>query len=270
MRHPSPRRIAARFLQASLSKLIKYLNQEEWEKVREAVQDWERHGDMDPFSEWIQRFYGREGHPTKDPLVHKVLADPDSIYEVGTEDFQRQTFEDLDRSGEDWPWQFDEGEDPSWNVLSSPKAVKNQWLIHFTNDAEAIACDGFEYGQPDYRRLGNQPTMSTDAYRTRGDYNFAYLLSDKDHKKGFRYAHEAVVFRADGVRAFHEGDYEHQVIFMGYAAEDIVPLVNRYDEWFANGYGRNGVYDEDGFKTITEAAEWVARNFQKYQDKLTC
>ena len=54
------------------------------------------------------------------------------------------------------------------------------------------------------------------------------------------------------------------------AAEDIVPLVNRYDEWFANGYGRNGVYDEDGFKTITEAAEWVARNFQKYQDKLTC
>lgn len=65
---------------------------------------------------------------------------------------------------------------PSWYMLSKPTLIKNQWMIHFTDNAMAVAKEGFKYGMGDMSRL----CITTERGKSekKGGYNFAYLLSD--------------------------------------------------------------------------------------------
>ena len=52
------------------------------------------------------------------------------------------------------------GDYPAWSFFDNdPQLIKNQWLIHFTNDAESIAKYGFKYGVDDYTKLGLTTTL---------------------------------------------------------------------------------------------------------------
>lgn len=61
---------------------------------------------------------------------------------------------------------------------------------------------------------------------------------------------EAVVFQAGGIVAWHPGDQEHQVVFLGRSAKNITPITEEYGKWIANGTAYN---------SLQEAVRAVAR-----------
>lgn len=70
-----------------------------------------------------------------------------------------------------------EEDKPAWSYFDYRNIVKNQWLIHFTNDADSIAKEGFTQGVFDIERLA-LTTRISDFEKQYGGYNFAYLLSE--------------------------------------------------------------------------------------------
>lgn len=258
MRDPA-RRVARRYLARrvvaevdSLGRLYRYLSKPDWERAFEAVKIREEDGYLDPLFDWAREHYG---DTAPDPVVQSVLDDPDKMYEVYFEDISPEVYQAYYQSYEWAPpeWYQPLGKAPSWFNLTRPKLVKNQWLIHFTNDAEAIAKQGFKHGVRDLTRLGNATSNALHAKRSSGKFNFAYLVSDPGYRKGVKYGHEAVVFKANGVAAWHEGDQETQVVFEGSTARDIKPITQEYGAWYVGGQ------PEGGFDTLAEAVSWATR-----------
>lgn len=163
-------------------------------------------------------------------------------------------------------------EAPAWYYLEDPSLVKNKWLIHFSDDAYNIAKNGFIYGVDDIDLLAYTTHLNQSA-KEQGGYNFAYLASDFDRfYKGFhgkpKYGSEAVLFRASGVKLWHIGDEEYQVIFYGDTAKDFIYL--HYDEdsyqWqiISTKTDRVLFYDED----LNTLVKWVENNYRQYQKHL--
>jgi hypothetical protein len=166
---------------------------------------------------------------------------------------------------------IDDSEYPAWSYFSdNPELIKNQWLIHFTNDAEGISNNGFKYGVDDMTKLGLTTNMS-EFDKKYGGYNFAYTLNDfvRYSKRsytqggGYKYGKEAVIFNASGIKVWHHGDEEPQVIFYGNTAKNIISITagEEYD-W--------GVYNKTG-KILFENSElekvvkWITQNYQQYR-----
>ncbi len=163
---------------------------------------------------------------------------------------------------------------PAWSYFdNNPQLVKNQWLIHFTSDAEGIAKDGFKYGVDQMERLG-LTTHLGEFDKKYGGYNFSYLLSDfpkfasRDYTQGggFKYGHEAVIFTASGIRLWHYGDDEPQVIFYGNTARNIIPVTSGENAKFAI-HSKNGriLFESDD---LVKIVKWVVDNFQQYRKSL--
>jgi hypothetical protein len=163
---------------------------------------------------------------------------------------------------------------PAWSFFGSPSLVKNQWLIHFTSDADGIAAHGFKYGVDDMTKLGLTTNLS-DFEKKFGGYNFAYLLSDfKRHASqgytrggGWKYGNEAVIFRASGIRTEHYGDEEPQVIFYGNTARDIIPVESGENKNYAFKSKLTGriLYEADD---LQELVYWLVRHFDQYRKHL--
>jgi hypothetical protein len=169
-----------------------------------------------------------------------------------------------------------DSEYPAWAFLVDAKIVKNQWLIHFTNDAEGIAKDGFTKGVDEISKLGLTRFLS-DFDKKYGGYNFGYALGDYLRygrsvygNYGFNYGDEAVIFRASGIKSFHRGDREQQVIFYGNTAKNIIPIkkTNKGE------YGEYGIYDmRDGKllyenNNLSKVVNWVVKNYDQYRSRL--
>lgn len=183
------------FMVNSLAMLLRYLQKPGWERAFEVVKKQDEEGDISTFFDWAREHYGGTA---PDPVVQSVLDDPEKMYEVWFEDISPQVYEAYYRSYEWAPvsWYKAVGKlAPSWFVLSKPQIVKNQWLIHFTNNAEAIAGGGFKHGVSDLTRLGGALSNAIDAKRATGKFNFAYLLSESNFREGLKYGHEAVVIQ---------------------------------------------------------------------------
>jgi hypothetical protein len=158
--------------------------------------------------------------------------------------------------------------------LDDDKIVKNKWLIHFTNNAEEIAREGFTKGVNDITKLGLTTRLS-DIDKQFGGYNFAYLLGDyvkysREMYSGYKYGKEAVLFRASGIKTNHSGDREPQVIFYGNTAKNIIPIkkTNKGE------YGEYGIYDmRDGKllyenNNLSKVVNWVVKNYDQYRSRL--
>jgi len=125
---------------------------------------------------------------------------------------------------------------PAWSYFDDkPTIVKNQWLIHFTDEANNIAEQGFKYGVDDMTKLGLTTSLG-EFEKKYGGYNFAYLLSDfpkyargGHRSNNYKYGDEAVIFNASGIKVWHYGDEEYQVIFYGNTARNIIPIVGGED-----------------------------------------
>jgi len=137
---------------------------------------------------------------------------------------------------------------PSWYLMAKPKSVHTK-LIHFTNRPEAVASQGFKHGEPDKTRLSL--THHLEDSGSGAGFNFAYDVKDwekyaKSSKGGFKYGTGAVVFHAQGLKVWHKGGREPQVIFWGPAAVGLVPIVRGPEGWMANG---------STYPTLKEAVE---------------
>lgn len=157
---------------------------------------------------------------------------------------------------------------PTWMYFSGePEIVKNQWLIHFTKPTNVydIVTKGFTKGVGDMYRLGLTTFLTADMKKD-GGYNFSYLLSDFYKYSGSKYGDSAIMFRASGVRMWHIGDEEHQVIFFGRGAKDRIAIEESEDhKWAASDKSGKVIYGNNDLRKVTE---WVTRNFTQYRNRI--
>lgn len=162
-----------------------------------------------------------------------------------------------------------DSEYPAWSYYDDkPEIIKNQWLIHFTDIADPIVKDGFKFGVSDANKLG-LTTHLDDFEKQYGGYNFAYTLTDyikyaRANSKKFKYGDEAVLFRASGVKLYHYGDEEPQVIFYGNTANNINAIVRGENaEWgIYNKIGNRVLFEDDNFNKVVN---WFIKNYDQYR-----
>lgn len=170
-------------------------------------------------------------------------------------------------------YQYNTYDSPAWLHMDYPKMVKNEWLIHFSNNATWIADKGFKHGTNDFNRLAYSIAGETEG-KTEG-YDFAYTLVGAQHYAFIssgawgrvpKYGKEAVIFRASGVKLWHHGDQEEQVIFWGPSAKDIMYLEfnEETSEWFIRS---TKDYDNILYKNedIDEVINWIIHNYDQYR-----
>jgi hypothetical protein len=162
----------------------------------------------------------------------------------------------------------DDPQAPSFLHMDYEGIVKNDWLIHFTNNIWDIINEGFTKGvaDPEYVAL---TTHLPPSMKEMGGYNFAFDLSNLRSafgRWGPKYGKEAVMFRASGIRVYHYGDQEHQVIFLGESARDLVPITQdpNTGEWAVGSHPRTEepLYKNDD---LGEVATWVENNYNQYK-----
>lgn len=175
--------------------------------------------------------------------------------------------------------------------------VHNEWMIHFSNDAQKISQEGFTQGN------GYEGKLKSATYRrvkADGGYNYAYLATDvlsnpygrfvtylKDRLTPF------IMFKGNGYRFYHEQDGENQVVFNNVQKDTKVLIMSLYDQWcvlstinpdwkqrdkdidpkqkderFALNNTRNilngVIYSDDD---INKVIRWVMTNFEQYRNK---
>ena len=165
-----------------------------------------------------------------------------------------------------------EGEGPPALFMEFQSVLRNAWLIHFSDRASEICSDGFTTGVPvgDERMLGLSTQWTKQAKR--GGYNFAYRVEDfarygRDrHGHGWKYGSEAVVFQASGVKVWHHGDQEPQVIFIGNTARNLVHVFKDGNRWCVGDAGHPFYANED----LDEVVNWILSNFEQYRRRITC
>lgn len=156
---------------------------------------------------------------------------------------------------------------PTWYYFpDGGNLIKKQWLVHETNEGGEIYRNGFVYGSHDMVNLG-LTTRYTQESKKYGGYNFAYTVNDflkygNARSDKFKYGDEIILFRSSGVRAFHDGDREYQVIFWGSKAEDII-LVQEYqgEYYIESNITGNTLIKIDNIKDLIS---WVEENYQQY------
>lgn len=176
----------------------------------------------------------------------------------------------------DFLHRHDPTEVPSWAFFEDPRLVRpSTWLIHFTDDARSVRDSGFTRGVSDVERLG-LTTYLSDAEKEDGGFAFAFIADSRDAlQANGKYGGEAVMFRAVGVRAYHTGDDENQVIFWGESVSPasivaLVPVENT-NEFCVLTKGRMHDRGRDcAFKgQLADAIAWVERNYDQYRRQIS-
>lgn len=160
---------------------------------------------------------------------------------------------------------------PAWSFFDYRGLIKNQWLIHFTKDAYSISKEGFKYGVDEMGKLGLTCHLS-DFEKKYGGYNFAYTIQDyvRYAKSGhygrytFKYGNEAVIFRASGIKLWHWGDEEPQVIFYGNTAKNIIPITGGENAEYGVKSSKTGakLFESDDFNSVVN---WIIKNYDQYR-----
>lgn len=195
---------------------------------------------------------------------------PDSVWEFGQEWLEfansnrQKTFSEwIKNSGilDD----MDSYHRPAYTAMDYSKFIPNTWLVHFTDDADSIASQGFEYGHSDYSEGLHLSTWKSNRKFEKG-YNFAFeaFSSDADDVAASKkYGKEAVVFWGSGVKVYHYGDEEKQIIFWGDKVDPqlIFPMYSNYDEWYTSFAGRDYLKstDEKSY-TFDDVVNWIINN----------
>jgi len=162
---------------------------------------------------------------------------------------------------------------PVWSIFEQPEIIKNQWLINFTNEADAIYRQGFTKGVNDIQLLPKTTDLS-DEYKP-GGYNFAFTISDfpkhwtwmSRYGPQPKYGGKAVIFKAPGIKAWHRGDEEPQVIFLGSTANNIIPLDKdnpRYN-WSIKNKNKKILFEDDDLITVVN---WAIEHYSDYQKSI--
>lgn len=151
------------------------------------------------------------------------------------------------------------------------------WLIHYTNNGEAISKDGFQIGFSDENRLGLTAQFYGNAPEKQGHgYNFAFIPNEStlfQINRWSAYGKEIVMFQSSGIVTYHPADREKQIVFYGASIDpsNIVLLRkdglrddNNKETWIVvpkQGGNKKGLFRG----TDIQCVGWVKKNFQQYK-----
>jgi len=260
------------YLTEPMSYLKKYLNMSDKDKYSELAYN---------FSQYIEEFVFNSDVNNRNKLLDELEKQLDGakyfeIQEIGEaflishqdlmNEYGKYVYENIQDKDD-----VSAEELPSWVYLDNPTLIKKQWLIHFSDSASDIAKEGFKYGADSVDKLGLTTWLSSFD-KANGGYNFAYTLNDfekygNNSNNDYKYGKEAVLFISSGIKTYHWGDAEPQVIFWGKLAQDIVLLENNEDNWFiTNTKNGNVIYQN---KKLSEVVKWVETNYRQYRNVLS-
>lgn len=160
-------------------------------------------------------------------------------------------------------------ETPSWYYMSDPKIVKNQWMVHFTDTPDDIVENQqFDHLVEDLTQLGLTTYLDRgSSIRGNKGYGFAYTVGDKMYQD---YGRHMIVFRASGLRVYHNGDHEHQTLFYGPTARNINVIYShdRTGGWYIeNRKTGENIYETGDYK-YTTPLNWFVKNYNQYRKVL--
>lgn len=154
-------------------------------------------------------------------------------------------------------------------LMDYEKPLINKWFVHFSNNADKIFYDGFKYGNDDIARLSLTDPGNTKGKH--GDYLFAYEMNDvKQYANSsyrpikFKYGDAAVVFIASGVKFYHHGDEEPQVVFDKKSPTGCFLIENNDDRWCVYGHTPNGKKQLIAVDDFYSAMYWCRDNIRQY------
>ena len=175
--------------------------------------DYLRNPDIDYYAYKLPQYFEERN------IVPPVDFDEDESYEW-LESAPESTRQDFQK------WIYDEyntdndAEVPPHGTMDFRKQLtKPEWLIHFTDAAEAIEYKGFQQGHDEMEGLHLTTNFGNRGIKGPG-YNFAFFLNDRAVRQQLeasqpKYGSQAVIFKSTGVVVEHYGDEETQVIFWG-------------------------------------------------------
>jgi len=119
----------------------------------------------------------------------------------------------------------------AYNYFEPIGIVHNIWAIHYTNleSFENILQDGFTHGCADLDKLAYSDGKADTSVKNYG-WNFALPVDGKYLGEDLGYGDCGFLIRTDGVRAFHKGDGDDEIIFKDCHVKEKIPFV--YDEDF--------------------------------------
>lgn len=159
-------------------------------------------------------------------------------------------------------------DEPPYLNMDYGGVKKSGWLIHFTDNPKNIADQGFKYGFDDLSFRGlSVTTHFTEQHRLKHPgYNFAFDAEDaRSLGSGIgKYGRHAVVFWGAGVKTYHYGDEEKQIVFWGPSINKnmIFPVFSNNGSWtIEDARGRTLKTTDD----IMGCIEWIQVNWRMYQ-----
>ncbi len=156
---------------------------------------------------------------------------------------------------------------PAYLHMNFERVVSPGWLVHFTDDPFGIKNNGFIYGHPpEYGYEGLAYTTWKTKRHTEPGFNFAFQIGTRDANfaaRNGKYGNHCIVFLAAGVKCYHYGDEESQILFWGPAVKkDMIFPVYNGDE----GYCVQTSNREFCFEKFEDACDWITQNYRMIQN----
>lgn len=158
---------------------------------------------------------------------------------------------------------------------NNPELLRNHWLIHFTEHGRDVFSEGFDFGTYEIDELG---LTSHNTSSKGGTYAFAYDALTTDYRvygaergNDFKYGDDVLMFRASGVKVYHNTDQEYQVIFDTRTVSDLILIekdtYNDIYSWQVLDNNGRPLYKtrSDGASELDNAINWVIKNYDTYR-----
>ena len=162
---------------------------------------------------------------------------------------------------------YDNIDIPLYLVADYEGLIKNQWLIHMTDSSNVpgIWREGFSVGV-DIDQTAYTPARGTTDFKYGAGYNFAFLADEASHAEG-TYGDCCILFQASGIRIYHYGDEEYQVIFYGPSAKNLILIEQTYDhDWLVrDDNSGQELYRNERLQPVVD---WCINNMPQYRKKL--
>lgn len=220
------------------------------------------------YSHKVERFFDEVLEDTPEQYVgmesYEIVDDMEANNEPLFDQFSDWLLDQFNRGGRDMEY-----DRPAWSAFDRGELIRNQWLVHFTDESNAIDIvrNGFTKGVDDISQLGWTSYMS-DESKKRGGYNFAFHWTDvKRYGSSGKYGNTAVIFMASGVKADHHGDEEPQVVFYGNTAQhrNMIYKSGETGEWEIEGTNGRVLFRNE---RIHEVVNWFVSFYDRFRSIL--
>lgn len=132
----------------------------------------------------------------------------------------------------------------AYNYFEPKEIVHNIWAVHFTNmeGYEGITKRGFRIGVHNYDELAYSANYYGYNTPKKSGWNFALPIDNKYIGDDLGYGDFGFIIKTDGVKAYHKGSGEDEIIFKGCMVKRKIPFAyeENYDSWILLNFNYNG------------------------------